>query len=314
MMVAITGGTGFIGRRLVRELAVANHRVRILTRTPLDHHTQLPNVSYFQGDLCDGGSLTDFLDGAEVLFHCAGEVSDASRMERLHVEGTGRLIEAASGRVSHWVQLSSTGAFGPRRYGEITERNALFPVGTYETSKVASDDLVVRASAQGAFTHAILRPSIVFGRDMPNRSLFSMLRMIERKLFFFIGRPGASANYIHVDNVIHALMLCGFSPNASGKTFNLSDHLSFEDFVRQMALALEVSPPTLRLPEGLVRLSAHLLGRIPGFPLTSSRVDALTSFVRYPIDQIENELGYRHTITMAEGIGDLVCGYREHFN
>lgn len=314
MVVAITGGTGFIGKRLVRELALANHHVRILTRTRTGVHPELPNVSYFRGDLSDDGSLATFLDGAEVLFHCAGEVSDISRMEHLHVAGTKRLIEAASGRVRHWVQLSSTGAFGPRRSGEITERDPLHPVGPYETTKVASDELVVAASTQGAFTHAILRPSIVFGGDMPNRSLFSMLRMIERSLFFFIGRPGASANYVHVDNVVHALVLCGFSHKSSGGSFNLSDHLTVEDFVGHMASVLEVSRPTLRLPEGLVRLSARLLGGLPGFPLTQSRIDALTSFVRFPINHIENELGYQHRISMAEGIAELVRGYRERFN
>ena len=254
-----------------------------------------------------------FLDGVDVLFHCAGEISNTHQMERLHVEGTRRLIGAASGRVRHWVQLSSTGAFGPHRHGDITEVDSLNPVGTYEISKVASDHLVIQASGEGSFTHSIVRPSIVFGGEMPNRSLFSMLRMIERRMFFFIGKPGASANYVHVDNVVHALMLCGFSPRSFGKSFNLSDYMTIEDFVYSMAVALGVSPPTKRLPERFVRFVSRLLGRVPGFPLTASRVDALTSFVRFPIDYIQEELGYHHPVTMSAGIADLVDGYKERF-
>lgn len=314
MIISITGGTGFIGRRLVRELALDGHQVRVLTRKSPGSHEQIPNVVYCQGDLGEEASLDQFLDGTEILFHCAGEVSNVSLMHRLHVQGTHRLVASAAGRVRHWVQLSSTGAFGQRRFGDVTEKDALRPMGPYETSKVASDEMVVKASKEGCFAHTILRPSIVFGGDMPNRSLFSMLRMIEKKMFFFIGRPGAAANYIHVDNVVHALLLCGLSSKAWGKTFNLSDHATVEDFAGLMARSLGVPSPTRRLPEGLIRLLARALGPVPGFPLTSSRVDALTSFARFPIDKIEQELGYRHPMTMAEGIADLVRGYKERFH
>lgn len=311
MIVAVTGGTGFIGRRLVKSLAIAGHDVRVLTRMDLAANSAQVGVTYVRGDLCGEASLEAFLTGADVLFHCAGEISDPSRMEELHVEGTRRLINAAASRVRRWVQLSSTGAYGPHRAGEVTENDVLNPVGRYETTKVASDALVSSAAAQGAFASVILRPSIVFGAGMPNQSLYAMLRMIEKGLFFFIGRPGASANYIHVDNVVQALLDCGFLPQAAGKVFNLSDHCTMERFVQLMSESLGVAVPTQRLPEKPVRLLAGLFENVPGWPLKLSRVDALTSFVSFPISQIECELGYRHRLTMAEGIADLVRDYRE---
>jgi len=310
MVVAITGGTGFIGRRLAAALALAGHDVRVLTRKAAPAVQAPEGVVLFSGDLTGEGNLAAFVSDVDVLFHCAGEISQPSRMHDLHVGGTSRLIEAASGNVRHWVQLSSTGAYGPRREGVVLEGDPLRPIGPYETTKVASDELVTRAGQSGAFTFSILRPSVVFGSDMPNQSLFGMLRMIERGMFFFIGRPGASANYIHVDNVVQALIACGFERPAEGRTFNLSDYCTIERFAELSAQCLGVQPPTRRLPEWPVRLGAQLLQKLPGWPLKPSRVDALTSFVRYPSTCIESELHYRHTVSMAEGIADLVRGYR----
>lgn len=307
MIFAITGGTGFIGRRLVAELASAGHAVKVLTRRMVVDAP--PGVTYVHGDLMHE-MPSSFLADAEVLFHCAGEITDPAKMAALHIDGTRRLIDAAAGKVNRWVQLSSTGAYGARRSGEITETSALAPVGVYEETKAAADELVSSAARQGAFASVILRPATVFGADMPNRSLFAMLRMIDKGWFAFIGRPGASANYIHVANVTQALRDCALHPNAAGEIFNLSADCTMEQFVQTMASALAVAPPTRRIPEWPMRLAAHLFGKVPRWPLTPSRVDALTSFTRYPITKIEQTLGYRHRLTMAEGIADLVAGYR----
>lgn len=304
--VAITGATGFIGRRLVMRHLDQGDRVRILSRRS-PGEAGLPNaVQWFRGDLSGTDDLRAFADGAEVLYHCAGEIGDESRMEGVHVVGTSRLIEAASGRIGRWVQLSSTGAYGRQREGIVTERTALNPSGMYEKTKVASDALVTGASSGGAFQHVILRPSIVYGAEMPNQSLFGLIYMIQRGLFFFIGKPGASANYVHVGNVVDALMLCGKMPQATGQEFNLSDHCTLEHFVARIADLLGCNTPYLRLPESLVRTLVRPFGSIPGFPLTQARIDALTTRVIYSNKKIEQELGYRHSIPMEDGLNDLV--------
>jgi nucleoside-diphosphate-sugar epimerase len=307
--IAITGGTGFIGRRLAAALVSAGHHVRILTRKSSPDNA-IDGVALMHGDLAGDTNLAPFVANVDVLFHCAGEIADSSRMHRLHVEGGSRLIEAAAGKVSTWVQLSSTGAYGPRRSGPILETASLSPVGPYEVSKAAADQLVLKAANEGAFSCVILRPSIVYGARMPNQSLYAMLRVIERGLFCFIGKPGASANYIHVDNVVHALLLCGFHDRANNQVFNLSDHCTMEDFVGLMAKELGSSTPRRRLPETLARLLATSLQSVPAWPLTLSRVDALTSFVSFPTTKIEQLTPYRHKVSMQEGIADLVRDYR----
>ncbi|MGA2962917.1 MAG: NAD-dependent epimerase/dehydratase family protein [Candidatus Korobacteraceae bacterium] len=309
MKVAITGGTGFIGRRLVQRHAAAGDTVRVLTRRP-SNQTGFPDaVRVHTADLASGTDaalLSQFVQGADVVYHCAGEISNESRMRSLHVDGTRRLIEAAEGRIGHWVQLSSVGAYGPHRCGAVTEETPLRPVGAYETSKAESDELVQQAARSGSFSCTVLRPSIVFGPGMKSQSLRQMGRMIDRGIFFFIGLVGASANYICVENVIEALVSCGRIPAAKGRVYDISDRRTIEEFVAVIADALRKPCPNLRIPERLARFAARTLGKVPSFPLTESRVDALTSRAVYPADRIERELNYVHPVTMEDGLSRLV--------
>lgn len=305
MKASVTGGTGFIGRRLVEALAPNAELVRLLTRS----RSQTSNgaAEYVSGDLIDPGfDCSSLIGDTEVLFHCAAELSDRSRMRALHVDGTRRLIDAAAGKIRHWVQLSSVGVYGSVRSGTVTENHPLAPVGEYEATKAEADRLVLEASSRGAFTCSILRPSIVFGPGMPNQSLYQLISMVARGWFFYVGAPGATANYVFVDNVVDALVLCANRPEAEGRTYVLSDDRTMERFVAAIAGALRTPAPSRRLPEQLVRAAAGTLGRLPRFPLTSSRVDALTSRVQYSSAAIEGELGFRHRVSVEDGVRLLV--------
>ena len=309
MIVAITGGTGFIGRKLVSYHLEQGHTVRVLSRRSASEAGLPDSVSLHSGDLSTPGILPPFVDGADVLYHCAGEIRDQARMRQVHVEGTGNLIAAATGRIGRWVQLSSVGAYGQRRTGRVTEQTKLQPCGIYETSKVESDAMVAAAASSGAFGRVILRPSNVYGAGMTNQSLFSLIRMIQCGYFFFIGPPGASANYIHVDNVVAALALCATHPGANG-LYNLSDYRPMEQFIATIADALGKPVPRIRLPEPVVRLAAKVFGIIPIFPLTEGRINALTGRSVYSIDKIESEIGYRHSVSMEAGLKEMV-GFRQ---
>ena len=250
--------------------------------------------------------LLSFVESADVLYHCAAEIRDESLMQEVNVEGTRRLIEVATGLIGRWVQLSSVGAYGTCTQGVVTENTSLNPRGAYEVTKVRADALVESAALSGAFKHVILRPSNVYSAEMSNQSLFNLISIVERNLFFYIGKPGASANYIHVDNVVSALVLCGVHPEAKGKVFNLSDHLTIEQFVTSIALALGRPAPYRRLPKLIFQIAAKLVYIIPRFPLTESRVRALTSTVIYLNDKIEREIGYKYVVKMEQGLKEIV--------
>jgi nucleoside-diphosphate-sugar epimerase len=136
-----------------------------------------------------------------------------------------------------------------------------------------------------------------------------MITMINRGFFFFIGIPGASANYIHVDNVVEGLVRCGRARGNHFSIFNLSDHRTIEDFIAVIARELGRPAPMTRLPEKMVRWLAKIGACLPHFPLTESRINALTCRSVYSTERIERELGYAHPVSMEDGLRDLVQGW-----
>lgn len=312
MQIAVTGGTGFIAGQLVRRHLARGDYVRILTRQ-LRAAESLGPVEVVLCDLAhpEVDALARFCDGADVIYHCAAELRDPARMHGINVLGTRRLLELAQGRCGRWVQLSTVGVYGPVREGMVDESYPLAPQGEYETTKADSDRLLQEAADGDAFSCTILRPSIVFGPGMPNRSLYQLISMVARGLFFYIGAPGASANYTYIDNVVDALIACGTLPAANGRVYNLSDFCTMEQFIGAIAASLGNPAPRLRLPEPAVRWVAHSLGWLPGFPLTPSRVDSLTSRAKYSNSRIERELGYLHRVSMEDGLRQMVESWRE---
>ena len=310
MIVAITGGTGFIGRHLAARHIARGDVVRYLTRNSTS--VTITGASPVRGDLnSSGDDLRKFARGADVLYHCAAELRVASNMQRINVTGTANLITASDGEIGRWVQLSSTGVYGKRMSGEVNEDTPVQPANAYETSKFAADELVFEAAAKRNFFCVVVRPSNVYGADMSNQSLFQMIDKIQRGLFFYIGKPGAVANYVPVENVVDALVLCGTATlPANGKTYIVSDHRVMETFVGAIAAGLGVPPPRIRLPETLIRGICKVAQGLPGFPLSLSRIDALTNRVVFRADRIQTELKFEHRITLEAGVQALAHAWK----
>jgi len=227
-------------------------------------------------------------------------------MQALHIEATRRLAKAAQQRIHHWVQLSSIGVYGRFSEGVIDEHSSLTPVGRYEQTKAESDGVVTALSKSGGYTLTILRPANIFGAGMPGNSLHQLLEIIRRGLFFYIGKPGATVHYIHVDNVVAALLLCGDLSTTRDGVYNLSDTCSIEEFVTLAVAILGCSQSKLRLPEALVRMAAHAFGILPGFPLTAERIDILVSRVCYPTNRAKEELGYMPQVSLEAGLREYI--------
>jgi nucleoside-diphosphate-sugar epimerase len=314
--VCVTGANGFIGRRLVDALFHQGYSVRVLTRRP---DCLFPDgVQVVMGDLTlPDCPLDQFLMGCEVVFHCAGEIRDVAAMKLLHIDGTQRLLQAVlkeaerRGQAIHFVQLSSVGAYGapqgaPNADRIVTEDTPTRPLGEYEVTKTQSDELVIQASEHGLMSYTILRPSNIFGADMPNQSLRGLISMVKRGVFFYIGKSGAVATYVHVDDVVAALLKCAFEPNAKGRTYNFSNDCLLEDLIKCIASTLGVRLPRVRIPESLIRTAVGFFEGRVNIPLTQSRIDALVNKTRYPADKIELELGFRFSRPMPAAIEDLI--------
>lgn len=322
MNVSVTGGSGFIGGLLMASLVARGDQVTQLSRR---ESTPASKIKVVQGDLVSQvASLGEFVRDSEVIIHCAGEVNNTELMYNLHVEGTRNLLAAVhleikrTGTPVHWVQLSSTGAYGAPTCGSnqnltIDERLAPAPVGMYEVTKTIADELVVAlAAVEPLFTFTLVRPSIVIGSEMFNGSFFQMAEVVRKRLFFYIGADTSLATYVHVDDVVRALLLCASDARAAGKTFILSNDCSLEQVISQMAKAQGVPLPRLRLPEPLVRLLVKVLSPFVRLPLTPERIDALTKQVGYSSDHIRTTLGFEFNSSIPDSIPSLITNRTKH--
>ena len=294
MKAAVTGGTGFIGKLLVQRLLAAGHDVRILSRKAnIPHVADHGPAEVFVGDLSSRNTrLSGFLEGVDVLFHCAGEIVNEEVMEALHVGGTRSLLEANDGTLSQWIQLSSVGAYGFRRDGVITEETETRPANVYETTKTQSDECVMSASREQGFKLSIIRPANVIGPGMPNQSLFQMIGAIDRGLFVYFGKRGAMTNYVPASVVADALIACMDREGRQPETFILSEPVPLENVVEAICEGLGRKAPVLRLPASAGQILAGLLGGVPRFPLTRSRLDALTNRACYSAEKFGDVVGF----------------------
>ena len=306
MRIAITGGTGFIGEKLVQYHLQQGDLVHLLSRK-LTIGYQHSNLKLFSGDLLDDSiSFTEFLDGIDVFYHCAAEISDLNKIWNVNVSSTQKLISASRNKITRWVQLSSCGVYGDVRFGLVDETFPKKPIGLYEQSKSAAEELLITAHKAGFFELVILRPSNVYGENMTNKSLFQLFSAVKKGIYFHLGFDQISANYIHVDDVVKALALCATNVNANGKIYNVSDYQSFDSLIYEVSKVLGVKNPSLRFPLPFIRILVNILEFIPNFPLTTTRVNALTSKVVFSNKKIENDLGFKHLVSPSDGIKKLV--------
>jgi nucleoside-diphosphate-sugar epimerase len=306
--IAITGATGFIGCLLARYHLDRGHQVRVLSRQQALELPALSGAKHFQGDITlDIPSR--FLEGVDTLYHLAAELGEPSKMYSVNVNGTSILLAAAiTAGLRRWVQLSSVGVYGPPTGPTVTEATPPVPTNEYERTKLASDVVVETTCKRNAVDYAILRPSNVIGATMKNRSFFALVSAVKRGRFFYIGPRGAIATYVHVDDVVQALIACASAP--SGGIYNISSDCTWEVLIDRISELTGVRPPRLRIPSMALQTVISLVGDRIRLPLTSARLASLTNRSRYPTDRITSDLGFRYCRPMPDGIQDIVKAMR----
>jgi nucleoside-diphosphate-sugar epimerase len=145
---------------------------------------------------------------------------------------------------------------------------------------------------------------------MRNQSVQQMLNAIRKNIFAFVGPEGASANYVHVQDVVQALDLCVSHPKAANQTFVVSAWARMEDMVSGLAAGVGLATPFRRIPLPMATLLAKTMQWWPRWPLTLSRVQAMSVRARYSTEKIQKELGWKLTVPVKEGMRDFARDLR----
>lgn len=317
MNISLTGGGGFIGKRLIELLDNRDISLRILVRKDIEIKSK-SNFQYIKGDLLFKETLAPLFENCNIFIHCAAEIVNKNLMHRINVQSTKNLLELAkiqfykSGVKAHWIQLSSVGAYGLGNIGgeklfrNITEDSPHAPENIYERTKTEADELIQEAGLSGYITYTLLRPSAVFGRGMPNNSLRQLIKAIKSNLFFYIGDGKGIFNYIYVDDVCNAIIECLYNDNAKNEVFNLSNDCQQEELINSIALLCNVSQPKIHISANMLMPAIRILEPFFSLPLTSSRVRAMTSKNKYNTSKIETLLNFKPQHSISEKIIELL--------
>jgi len=304
-LIFLTGASGFIGSEYLRALLSRGCCVKILSRDSGQWKTNAL-VEVYEGDLSSEIRWDQALLGVNVIVHVAAEIRDKNAMQSVNFDGSLRLLNAAvDAGVRRWVQLSSVGAYGLIQQGVVDEHWNDCPVGPYEKTKSDFDMALIQASKDSLLEVCIVRPSNVYGPGMRNQSIRQMLNVMRKKVFAFIGAEGASANYVHVQDVVQALDLCISHPKAANQTYIVSAWETMEEMVSGLAAGVGLNPPSRRIPLLVATLLAKAMQWWPRWPLSLGRVQAMSVRSRYSTEKIEKELGWKLTVPVKEGMREF---------
>jgi nucleoside-diphosphate-sugar epimerase len=310
-VILLTGASGFIGSAFLRKALDNDWDIHVLTRSP-NRWEFKSGVKLIQGDFESTKDWTCVVQGVDVVVHAAAEIKDPALMPIVNVLGPERLLQAAvNAGVKRWVQLSSVGSYGPILSGLVSEDWPDNPADHYEVSKTDFDEILKRAAQDHGIEFCIVRPSNVYGSGMRNQSIQQMLSAIRKNLFAFIGPEGASANYVYVQDVVQALELCVRHSKAANQTYIVSAWATIEEMVGGLAEGAALAAPSRRIPLRLANLLAKAMQWWPRWPLTLSRVQAMSVRSRYSTEKIEKELGWKLTVPVKEGMREFARDLRQ---
>ena len=283
----VTGGTGFVGANVVRELVAAGASVRVLARAGGDRRALdgVP-VEIVEGDVLDAASVRRAVRGMQTVYHVAADyrlwTPDPAGLYRTNVEGTRTVLEAAGeagvGRIVHTSSVGALGVPADGRPGtEDTPVTLADMVGHYKRSKFLGEQ-VARELAGRGLPVVIVNPSAPIGPwDVKPTPTGQMV------VDFMRGRMIATVdtglNVVHVRDVALGHLLAAERGRPGERYILGHQDLTLAEIFRLLAEITGGRPPRFRVPYALAWLGAacceglsRLTRRPPAVPLTAVRM------------------------------------------
>ncbi len=266
-VITIFGGSGFIGRYLVKRLAAKGARVRVAVRNPaaagfLRPMGDVGQVAPIQANISDDASVAAAVAGAGAVVNLVGILFERGRRSfaAVHVEGAARVARAAAAAgVGRLVHVSAIGAApdSPSAYGR---------------SKAAGESAVVEAFG----TATIVRPSVVFGPEDDFLNRFAALARLMPALPLF---DGGTSRFqpVYVGDVAEALTRILDTPESASKTYELGGPriCTYRELMELVIAETRRERRLISVPLAAARPLASLMGLMPNPPLTADQLRQL---------------------------------------
>jgi nucleoside-diphosphate-sugar epimerase len=318
MKILVTGGSGFIGKHLVKRL---KGEIRCLVRENSDVKG-LEDCELVYGDLDNKESLVKAVKDVDVVYHLGAVLGSKDESEALiwkvNVDGTRNLLEACcESKVKKFIHFSTFLVYG------YTDRPAneemLYKADTtfYGVSKRESEIIVREFARDKGMNVVIIQPTIIHGEGL-DFGFSSLFKAIQDGKFMFIGDGNNLQHLGYIENFIEGVLLAGESEKAIGQTYIIGDErpITFNQLVETISELLNVKPPKKHLNERIARRSVFPLKIISKLTKTRAlldhkRINFMVNNQAGDISKIKKELGYSPKISSKEGLKRTIEHYKK---
>ena len=318
----VTGGTGFTGGYLCKNLVRRGYEVRALARPGSDVRALKElGVTIVSGDLTDRESIKGKVAGADVVFHIAAtyrqEGIPKEQFWRVNVEGTRNMLEEAlEAGVKRFVHCSTVGVQGEIKNPPATEDAPYNPGDWYQESKMEGELLALRYYREKGLPVTVVRPVGIYG---PGDTRFlKIFRHINNGTFRMIGSGKVLYHMTFVEDLVEGIALAGEKENAVGEIYTIGgeEYTTLNELVQMIADILGKRISRLKIPVWPVWTAGLLCEwvcrplRIDP-PIFRRRVDFFIKDRAFDISKAKSELGYQPRVSLYEGLKITADWYRQ---
>ena len=268
--VTVFGGSGFVGRAIVRALAQEGYQIRVACRRielaeRIKTAGDVGQISILRTNLRIPASVAAAVSGSQAVINASGIAFQRGRQryETVHVEGARAIAEAASAAgVQRLVHISGIGA---------DQRNS---TNRFIRSKVDAEDAIVSGFANAT----MLRPSVVFG---PEDAMFNRMAQIARQAPFLpvVGDGSARVQPVYVGDVGSAVVAVLARPDTAKSVFELGGPrvYTYREIAALVLREIDRHKRIVGVPAGLMKIMGFFAEFLPVPPLTHDQVDLLVT-------------------------------------
>jgi dihydroflavonol-4-reductase len=307
MRAFVTGGTGFIGGRVVRRLRDRGDEVVALVRSPA-RASDLAELGceLVEGDLTSSDAIRRGVQGCDAVFHIAAvykvgiPASEREPMREANIHGTEHVLDAAiEANVKKIVYVSTVGVFG-NTHGDVVNETYHRDGGggflsCYEETKYRSHEVALDRISSGA-PIVIVQPGGVYGPGDHSElgNIIDQTRTGKLKMLMF---PETGFNLVHVDDVAEGILLA-HDAGTAGESYVLGGEIStMGDMIRKVADISGREAPSRAMPVALMKMAIPIgpvVGKMLGFPPNLGELIRSSDGVTYwaTDEKARRELGY----------------------
>lgn len=306
--ICITGANGFIGRSICNSFKNSKVHVRAFTRNK-NFQIKSNNIEFIKIDNFMNTKWKDLVYGYDCIIHCAGIVPSNREKNKtkdynlINVEWTSHLAkQCAKANVKKFIFLSSINVLGSN-----TKLNKPFiyndkpkPITDYGLSKLEAEKQLKKISQETGLKVVIIRPPIVYGPSASG-NLLRLIKLVNSGIPLPFKSIRNQRSLIGINNLVDVIKICVENPNASGKTFLVSDgeDLSTPELIKYIAGALDKSSKLFFMPEFILKIICKIIRK-------EEEMNRLLGSLQVDINFTCKTLNWKPTTKVTEEIERMV--------